>query len=148
MNDGRAMVNAGFVQRKSQLDPVAERQFGPVNLIDLSVCLVYDPSRMAPGYTVPVDQARSMPVGEHQVAFPSDKGMLIRQVADPTPAGVSGAFCCAGPFVKVPIAMCDGAAITADRSQLLGGQTPVVIDLVGIPVFSSWGGYLARDRQQ
>ena len=140
-----ALTASGHLATPGSSDPVAQRRYGG-SLISMSVCMVYDPAKMTPGYTVPVELARSSPVGDHQIAFPSDKGMLIRLTSEAGPDRTSGSFCCTD-FVKVPIAMADGSTLVADRTQFHGGETPVVIDQIGVPVFSTWGGYLARDRK-
>ena len=55
-------------------------------------------------------------------------------------------FCCAGPLLTVPVAFVDGSMTTGNRLTFGQNQEPVLIDGIGMPVFSSWGGYLAIDR--
>lgn len=54
-------------------------------------------------------------------------------------------WCCVNPR-PTPIAMCDGALIFANYLELSGGKEPLVVDLIGEPVWTTWGGCLARDK--
>jgi type II secretory pathway pseudopilin PulG len=138
-----ALTTTGHLPSPQSADPVGSRGL-PGSLVDLSVCLVYDADRMVQGYTLPMDQAASTPVADHQVLYPSDKGMLIKRCLDAIPNS-GNCFCCAR-VIRVPIAMVDGSVLVGARTQFAGGAAPVVIDGIGTPVYSSWGGFRAKDR--
>ena len=56
-------------------------------------------------------------------------------------------FCCSGgDLVPVPAAMADGSAEVGALRDFRGGDPVLVQDDIGIPVFSTWGGYRARDH--
>lgn len=139
----RALMGS-YITSPSEVDPVGVRNFGKV-LILMSKCMVSDPALMRPGFTRPPDQTPSVLVRHYQVTYPDRKGVLANMWLDPTPSSPV-AFCCAGPLIVVPVAMTEGSVMTGTRREFIGGNPAVVVDEIGIPVYSTWGGFLARDR--
>lgn len=138
------MIRAGYIPSKEASDPIGFRRFG-FSTISLSQCMVYDPKYMRPGFTLPVSAASSSWVRWSQVVFPSHKGMMLeltREWLSVNPVG----FCCAGPVLTVPVAFADGSMTEGTRRSFNQDQEPFLMDGIGMPVFSSWGGYLAFDR--
>ena len=107
----------------------------------LSLCMTYNPARMRPGFTEPPDDQGAFPVYQHNVTYPSAKGLMVQLFRD------GGAFCCAGPAVVVPIAMADDSCLVASRFMFTQGE-PIFWnnDQIGMPVWSTWGGCMARDK--
>lgn len=139
-----ALEASGHIESAAQVDPEGVRRYDAV-LIYMSKAMVCDPVLMRMGRTRPAPQTPSRRVYQHQVTYPSLKGLVIemwRVPFDPNPV----AFCCAGPQLVVPVAMADGSMVVGSRRSFIGGDPPVVVDTMGYPVYSTWGGYLARDR--
>lgn len=138
----------------AEVDPYPVKRFGEMTM-RLSVCMVYDAEHMLPGRTLAPGEARSTDVRLAQVVYPSDKGLMLKfrggMSVPRIPGnvthmeGVTGQWCC-GPRWRTPVAMTDCSILTTDYLTLTGGEYPLVVDLVGMPVFSTWGGYLGRDR--
>ncbi|MCE7974096.1 MAG: prepilin-type N-terminal cleavage/methylation domain-containing protein [Leptolyngbya sp. PLA1] len=140
------LVTGGYVNVAADVDPRISRKNGGITMV-LSVCMTLDPEMMIPGRTMPPTVARATGVRMTSIPYPSSKGQIIKASSDGTTPQEGGRYyCCAGPPWKTAIAMCDGSAVTADAWELNGGLPPLIIDQVGSPAYSSWGGFLARDR--
>jgi type II secretory pathway pseudopilin PulG len=140
-----ALQAAGYVKSPAEVDPAAFRRFGRVTFY-LSVCLAYSPERMLPGQTLPAMKAVSRAVYQHSVPYPSGKGAMLKgNSGEGTVTEGAHWWCCVDRWCA-PVAMCDGSAMLADYLAMNHGRAPVVVDQVGIPVWSTWGGYLGRDR--
>lgn len=133
---------AGYLTALEHADPQGYRRFGEVR-IAMSMCMTCDPADMQRGHTRPVNKVRSVPTRQGRVAFPSAKGLMVQLWVD-RPNRI--AFCCAGPLVDVGVAMADGSALAGNREDFGRGEPIVIVDEIGMPVFSTWGGCLARDR--
>ncbi|MBL8963108.1 MAG: hypothetical protein KF787_08700 [Phycisphaeraceae bacterium] len=136
------VTDGHFVQRQD-VDPEGRRRVGYVT-IWLSQCMLYDPARMLPGKTVPHDEQWSVPVGQHQVPFPSSKGLMYqyRWPVEPVIA-----MCCGMPIVVGPVAFADGSGMLGTRYDFNFGLEPEPDkNGIGVPVATTWGGYRARDR--
>lgn len=141
----KSVERAGYVSSPREVDPRIFDRFGVVT-IALSVCLVYKPERMLPGFTVPIGQALSDPVRLSQVSFPSSKGGLFRRESGEGSVNEGARWhCCVVPW-DAAVGFCDGSAIVTNYLQLSGGTQPLRVDEIGVPVWTTWGGYLARDR--
>lgn len=141
----RACVAGGYFRSSSEADPAAVRKFGVITL-HMSMCLTADSDYMLPGRTLPPGALLSAPVRQHEVAYPSDKGAMLKQFSDDRTLNEGGVwFCCGDPW-RAPAVMCDSSVTIADYYAYTGGAYPLVIDGVGIPIWSTWGGYLGRDR--
>lgn len=138
------MLEAGLIDQREQVDPEGFRRFG-WSLIWMSKCMVTDPAYMRRGFTRPPAEVPAATVRQHQVTYPGLKGLVLQGFRDPTSPNPI-AFCCAGPLIVVPVAMADGSMVLGTRRDFIGGTTPVIIDAIGMPVYATWGGYLARDR--
>lgn len=144
------LVAAGLVPTIESTDAVGYRTVG-WNRIVLSLSMLADADRMILGRTLAPNQLASSPVGVHQVTYPSQKGLMVQRcytcpLAQWHRISSTWYFCCGTPPITAPVAMADLSLMAADRTQFIGGEDPVVIDDVGAPVSSTWGGYRARDR--
>lgn len=112
----------------------------------MSMCLVYDPDLMDPLRPVQPNETRSVPIRHSQLLYPSSKGVLL-MMNDGRGLFEEGGrwFCCSSRW-KVPVAMGDGSVIVGDHLDFSFGRPVIVTGALGIPVFSTWGGYRARDR--
>lgn len=140
-----AVTASGHVGQASECDPREFKRSGQVRFT-LSVCMVYTPERMREGFTVPVDQAVSVAVGEHQVVYPSAKGLMHRAWDRHRQVEHGGVYFCCTMRVPSPVAMADGSVEVADFRRYHGSNPVVTLDLVGSPIWSTWGGYRARDK--
>ncbi len=138
------LESSGHIDSAARVDPEGFRKYGGVRVF-ISMAMTCDPAYMRKGFTHPVEDTPSRCVYQHEVTYPSLKGLVLEMWRDPTDPGAI-AFCCAGPQVTVPVAMSDGSMFVGSRRMFIGGDPPVVVDGMGIPVFSTWGGCLARDR--
>jgi prepilin-type N-terminal cleavage/methylation domain-containing protein len=139
----KPLVSGGYLRSAREADPLTVGK-NDVVAIKLSMCMVYDPKYMERGHTLPPDDAPSGEIRQYQVRFPSGKGMMLQVWKSPEPP--YGAFCCAGPLVEMPVAFADGSVISGTRLDF-SRNTPIeVIDMIGMPVFSTWGGVHSRDR--
>lgn len=137
------LVSAGYFQSAREADPLTMGKHNAV-AIKLSMCMVYDPKYMERGHTLPPDDAPSAEIRQYQVRFPSGKGMMLQVWKSPEPP--YGAFCCAGPLVGMPVAFADGSVSSGTRLDFSRSEAIEVIDAIGMPVFSTWGGVHSRDR--
>lgn len=138
------IVSSGYMPSNESSDPVGFGRFG-FSTISMSQCMVCDPKYMRLGFTVPVGTAAASWVRMSQVSYPAHKGVMIeltREWASQNPIR----FCCTGPLLTVPVAFVDGSMTEGTKLSFNQDQEPVLIDGIGLPVFSSWGGYLAIDR--
>lgn len=141
------LIQNGQFSEAAQVDPVGLRVGGIVTY-RMSVAMVYTPERMRTGATLPPDEAMSSPVFQHQVAFPGSKGLLYQYyLADVSPPDY---WCCAPQNVRKngPVAWCDGSVTVQAWQDLTGNsREPPIENSIGWPVYSTWNGYLGRDRQ-
>lgn len=110
----------------------------------LSVCMAYAADFMVLGHTQPPENARSAGVRHSQVASPAAKGVLF----DADVPGASGGveYWCCELELPGPVGFADGSAEVGMWSDYLPTGVFQVIDRVGKPVFSTWNGFLGRDR--
>lgn len=140
------MIEKGYIMSAAELDPLAGGDLGRVRFA-MSVCMVYDPDLMLRGKTLPAKLARSVPVRDDQVHYPSDKGELLRNhngMGHPREGGLF--FCCTHAW-RSAVAMADGSISTGDMFDFTSDTAVELENLVGMPVRSSWNGYRARDRR-
>lgn len=138
-----ALIPGGYLAEEREADPEGWRRTGNV-LIYLSMCMVYDPRFMVPERTLPIAEARSSPVRQAQVLYPSQKGMMVRLYEGPR--DYDSAWCCLSSQNRAPVAMADGSALSGLWHEFMDGRPFMVENQIGVPVFSTWGGYLGRDR--
>lgn len=145
MNWYRTMNALGLIQSAQDADPNGMKIHGEVRFW-LSVCLVYSPEYMRPGYTLRMDDSIASAVRQDQVIYPSSKGSMLRfDNGYPSVAEGRRAWCC-GPRWRTPIGFADGSILITDYMVFTNYQEPVIVDRVGLPVYSTWGGYEGRDR--
>ncbi len=140
----RALVASGLLDNETQADAVGYRSSVPENRYHQSVCMTYDPERMVIGQTVSEVGARSTSVMLSNVTFPSRKvGLLLRRfdIYDS-----QSAFCCASPTADVPVALVDGSTIIGNSHRMVWHAEQItVVDGIGVPGYSTWGGYKSFD---
>lgn len=142
-----ALVEAGLLENSSIADPewYAKSYFVGDTL---SVAMMYDPNLMQPGNTVDPSVARVKYIGQHQVLYPSRKGMLIRRFVGDPANELTKYFCCAHPpFPTVPVASADLGLRTGKLTDFMGGEDghPWIVDDIGVPVTTTWNGIFAQD---
>lgn len=142
----RALTPQGYVPNSRSVDPHGFRAFGE-NRIRLSLCMLMPWEKMVPGNVERGDAPLSTQTYDHWVTYPSGKGLLIPQCSGPLPPQDprGRCFCCVDPVVE-PVAFADTSTALVTRLDLIGGDPPVIIGLIGYPVWSTWGGYRGRDR--
>lgn len=146
MNWSSPAAKAGLLASADAIDPIGVRKTGRVRYW-MSVAMVYRPDRMHPGRTVPPEQAVAVPVREHQVTYPSDKGLFVQafDATGPSVKSITWWFCCGRPQ-SAPVGMADGAVTIGTYLDFSRFRPVVVENNIGMPILSTWGGYLARDR--
>jgi hypothetical protein len=133
-----------YVHRADELDP-SLRQPDHAPSVHMSLCVAVRASELSPMPPPPAD-LRSFAVRDDMIAFPSSKGILLRMWVDPTVENPQ-TFCCNLPPWRAPVAMGDGAVIVGGWRDFCLEDDPTIVDgTYGVPVYSTWGGYLARDR--
>lgn len=145
----KCLVAAGHYQSIGDVDPAAASLGLPRVSYIMSLAMVYDHAKMAPGETVPIGEAFSCPVRQDQVIFPSAKALAFKWYEgneDPAQGGL--VYCCGGAPWEFPIALAsDGAAVSGTYLSLNGGQPPYIENSIGIPVYTTWFGCRGRDLQ-
>jgi len=139
------LIRTGLFMSESDVDPWGWRVRGNVRYI-ISYTMIERPETFRPGFVPPLELRQTSPIRQDQVFYPSNKGSMLRGwngIVDPLNGG--NYFCC-GPRWRTPISMADGSGLTTDYLTLSGNVPPLVIDLVGVPVLSTWGGCQGRDR--
>lgn len=144
--------------REAGLLPEAQPSDDPQSpdWFDMSLCMVYDAALMRPGATIPIpDPAHSRPgdppvllptspVRQSQVAYPSGKGLLFTSTL---PYYLpERRWCCLPDSPRGPVAFVDGSAAAFRWTELLPGGAFRPENGIGVPVYSTWGGCLGRDR--
>lgn len=138
-----AMLEGGYISSEEEADPIGTSRYDNMRFW-MSKCMVFTPRLMLPGATIPVDDQMSVAVKVHQVTYPSAKGLMYQWSSD-APLDGRNYFCCVIDW-KAPVGFADGSGELGSYLDYNAGIRPVIVDTIGIPVFTTWGGYLARDR--
>lgn len=138
-----ALIRGGYLASQMEADPVGKGRYDYVRFW-MSQCMVFTPRLMLPGATIPVEDQMSIAVKTHQVTYPSAKGLMFQMTAD-VPVSPENKFCCVMDW-KAPVGFADGSGELGSYLDYNAGVRPVIVDTIGMPVFKTWGGYLARDR--
>lgn len=138
-----ALLDGGYISSEVEADPIGKSRYDNVRFW-MSKCMVFSPRLMLPGATIPVDDQMSVAVKVHQVTYPSAKGLMYQWSSD-APLHGRNYFCCVMNW-KAPVGFADGSGEFGSYLDYNAGTRPVIVDTIGIPVFTTWGGYLARDR--
>ncbi len=109
----------------------------------MSAAAAMSPQQMVRGQTLPMNSVRSVPITMARVAFPSHKGLL--NIAGSRMNPPQQPWCC-GHQIVAPVAFFDGSAGEYAWQDFLEDGVLQIQDNVGIPVYSTWGGVLGRDR--
>ena len=137
-------AETGYVQIAGQLDP-GLREADRAPTVHMSMCIAVQAALLSPVPTPPGDIA-SFAVRDDMIAFPSGRGVLLRAYVDPTVENPV-TFCCGSPAPTMPVAFADGSvALGTWRDFMLDDTLDIAGGIFGIPVYSTWGGYLSRDR--
>lgn len=135
---------AGIIQNAEEIDREGIRLRGSV-LYALSFAMMYDPALMRPGSTVPLHVARTRPVRQSQVLYPSAKGLMWQYIA--TTGRVRNVFwCCGAPWPTGPVTFADASGLVASAPDFAPGGIIRIENSIGAPIASTWNGYLGRDR--
>ncbi len=135
---------AGIIENAEEIDREGIRLRGSV-LYALSFAMLYDPALMRPGNTVPLRVARTRPVRQGQVVYPSAKGMMWQYIT--TTGLVRGGFwCCGTPWMTGPVTFADGSGVIAAARDFAPDGIIRLENGFGAPIASTWDGYLGRDR--
>ncbi len=137
------LVTLGILNRARDADPPGWRDLKEIR-IELSMCMLQRAEQMQPGKTVPPDEAMSVGVRLRQVLFPASKGVLGQRYEIPGVA--KGYWCCVDGLDPKPVAMADGAVLQGRWQDFTLEDEVYIENGIGEPVFSTWGGYEARDR--
>lgn len=139
----KPLVDAGTVPSREVLDPEGVRRGSHVTFL-MSVCMVFDPAKMVPGKTPPPDEQYSTRVFQHQVVFPASKGLMHQwRRAN----GAEEYYGTITPFV-FPVLFADLSGETGTARSFSFDDTPYVDENnFGVPVWTTWGGYLSQDRR-
>lgn len=132
----------------------------PLPTPSLSLAMVYPASRMRPGHTEPPIVMRSRAIRTGAVRYPSDKGLLVRNVIDID--GEPQPWCCIDrPHPRVPgavippgykpperaVAMTDGGVHRGTWHDFINPELPLTDEnSIGSPVLSTWYGSEGMDR--
>lgn len=151
IDSGRSWFHAlqatGAIQSPAEVDPAAYRRWGDVTFY-LATGLACDPNDVIPGQSIQFGLLPAAAVAEHRVSFPSLKGAMLKNNSGgdgSTYPDVPRWFCCVDRW-QAPVTMCDGSTFVTDYLELSGGVPPVVVDGIGVPVWTTWGGALGRDK--
>lgn len=138
-----AMIRGGYLASQMEADPVGKSRYDYVRFW-MSQCMTFTPRLMLPGATIPVEDQKSFAVRTDQVTYPASKGLMFQMTSD-TPLTAENKFCCVMDW-KAPVGFADGSGELGSYLDYNAGERPVMVDTIGIPVFTTWGGFLARDR--
>jgi prepilin-type N-terminal cleavage/methylation domain-containing protein len=142
----KALLAGGYIKSKAELDPIAGRFAHPFVSFKLSMCVVADPSKFVLGNTSQVDLVPSRLVRQHEVRYPAHKGIVLEQFANYSSPNQDSMYCCV-PLVPAPVLFADESVVVGTWKDFAYGQSTLrIVDWIGEPVFSTWGGYEARDR--
>lgn len=144
----RAMLAGDYYASLPQLDEKSD-DIGHGYSVLMSAAMVYDWRLMRPGHTIPLEQARAVPVRTAAVLFPSMKGLVFRAESEPAPttlpaAGYKG-FCCTDLWA-FPVANAD-ASVVVGHWMFFNGDRPLYQEnQMGTPVMTTWLGVRGVDR--
>lgn len=141
----RPVIAAGLASAPAEIDAVGVRRRGIVRFWQ-SACMNLAPDLMLPG------QTRSSWAGSAQaqrttdVTYPSAKGHLFLATNGEGTLSEGGQWFCCGPRWRSAVAMGDASVAQGDYIEFNGGEPPVIVDDIGRPVYTTWGGVRGRDR--
>jgi len=141
----RPVIAAGLASTPAVIDPVGVRRRGVVRFWQ-SACMNLAPDLMLPGQT----RADWAGLAEAQrttdVTYPSAKGHLFLATNGEGTLSEGGQWFCCGPRWRSAVAMGDASVRQGDYIEFNGGEFPVIVDDIGRPVYTTWGGIRGRDR--
>ncbi len=138
------LIAEGHYASLADIDPEDSRNLG-FCVYWMSRGMVEDPALMLPGKTLPPDSQHTAPIGQHQVLFPSSKGLVLQATYPRMP--LESAFAVDGPHTRSPAAFVDGSGQVGTRLDFNHGEEPDVdINGYGLPIWTTWEGCKGRDR--
>ncbi|MCE7975061.1 MAG: type II secretion system protein [Leptolyngbya sp. PLA1] len=141
----RPLIAAGLAAGPAEIDAVGVRRRGGVRFWQSS-CMNLPPDRMLPGRTLPAWTGTAEAQRVTDVLYPSAKGHLFRATNGEGTASEGGQWFCCGPRWRSAVAMGDASVTRGDYIDFNGGEPPVIVDDIGRPVYTTWGGIRGRDR--
>lgn len=117
----------------------------------ISLATMYNPEWMVYGQTRPEEPWDHPPqrIYRRQMVYPALKGLLFPQFEGIIPVGSIGpvsAWCCIPGSPSGFIAMGDGSAIRGTWEEFLPEGEMIIVDMIGMPVWTTWNGIRGRDR--
>jgi len=148
------IIDAGYAASTAELDTTTDArklrgrrtEVGEFDMTTyaMSMCLVYDPNLMVRGQTVPIGSKDwlAVPIRDASILFPAGKGVMYKGWIESSRERTN--WCC----VETPrgvVALADGSALAGEWTDFLVGDL-TIIDGIGVPVDTTWGGIRGRDR--
>ncbi|MFI4915273.1 MAG: type II secretion system protein [Phycisphaerales bacterium JB060] len=139
------LIEAGLLESKEQADPEWFANNGGNPRYAMSFAMCYDPERMTPEGLVPYSDARTSPIRQSQVLYPSDKGLMWQWWV--WTGEWRGHWCCAPVHPVGPIVMADLSAEMGRWPDYVEDGKLVRQEGIGGPIMSTWHGVRGRDRR-
>jgi len=141
----KPLIEAGLLETSDEADPEwASRHDGSPRYA-MSWAMAYDANLMTLDTVVPYRDARTSPVRQSQVVYPSDKGLMWQWWV--WTGEWRGHWCCAPITPMAPVVMADLSAEVGRWPDYVAGGQLVRREGVGGPIESTWGGVRGRDRR-
>lgn len=137
------LITGGYLPSRAAADPIGWKQNEEVRFM-LSMAMCYDPIFMVRGNTLPYKQTQSSPITQSMVRHPAHKGLMVQ--GHHVREDARTYFCCEGPPVTMPAAMADLAVMRGNRNDFSYQGPIVIVDDIGMPILTTWGGVTQRDR--
>lgn len=141
----RPLIAAGLAAGPAEIDPVGVRRRGGVRFWQ-SACMNLAPDLMLPGQTRSSWTGTAQAQRTTDVTYPSAKGHLFLATNGEGTLSEGGKWFCCGPRWRSAVAMGDASVGQGDYIEFNGGEPPVIVDDIGRPVYTTWGGIRGRDR--
>lgn len=142
-----ALQAGGYISNLSDVDPDGYKTL-PFSRYIQSMAMTCDPALMIQGHTRPEAEVKASAITVSAIVYPSRKGWinLLCYKCPRVYTTERDYFCCAGVGADVPAAMADGSTRIVNRYMLdWHAKQITVVDQVGVPLQSTWGGCLSWD---
>lgn len=138
-----ALKQAGLISSIHDVDPwFADRKEASTIMAPV---LAMDWNLTIPGNTIPVNDVSIFPVRLSDVAYPSNKGQIVREYAQGE-RGDEGWWCCYDNAPRTQVSFCDGSVGEYKWQELLPNGTYYKENGIGGPVLTTWYGCKGIDR--
>lgn len=141
----KPLIDSGLLESKEQADPEwAARSSGNPRYA-MSFAMAYNPDFMRPESLVPYADARTSPIRQSQVLYPSDKGLMWQWWV--WTGQWRGHWCCAPVHPVAPVVMADLSAESGQWPDYVAEGKLIRHEGIGVPIMSTWHGVRGRDRR-